>query len=463
VEAASIASAWIEVSSLLTSKNMRPAINHVETDRALPTQADVVVIGGGVIGLTTTLFLAERGVQVVLVEKGEIACEQSSRNWGWCRQTGRDPREFDLIRESLRLWQGMNERCQSDTGFQTTGILYAARSDTDEAGYRDWVDKAARSGIKARLVNQTELADLLPGDRDLPQSALYCDSDGRAEPQWAGPAFAQAARRLGAAIFTQCAARGIDTTGGQVSGVVTERGVVSCKTVVVAGGAWSRRILKDLNVSLPQLKVRASVARTTVVENGPVPALWDGPIAFRKRADGGYTIADGSPIVVPLTPDSFRYFFHFMPMLKMEWRGLRLKFNQRFFTEWDEAAPVPWDQPSPFEKTRMLDPEPDVQYLNRLMRRLKDRYPAFRNASIAQSWAGFIDATPDAVPVISEVDKVSGLIIATGFSGHGFGISPGAGHLVADMACGLKPIADPREFRLSRFFDGSAPQPVSGV
>jgi glycine/D-amino acid oxidase-like deaminating enzyme len=325
------------------------------------------------------------------------------------------------------------------------------------------VGEASRAGIDTRIVSGQDLKDLLPQDADLPRSALYCDSDGRAEPQWAGPVFAASARRHGAILVTQCAARGIETAAGGVSAVVTERGVVRCKTAVVAGGAWSRRILKDLNLSLPQLKVRASVARTTPIENGPAAALWDGPTAFRKREDGGYTIADGSPIIVPLTVDCFRYFLHFLPMLKMEWRGLRLPVNDRLFTEWEESAPVPWDRPSPFEQTRILDPEPDEKYLHRLMARLKERYPAFAGASIAQSWAGYIDATPDALPVISEVENVSGLIVATGFSGHGFGISPGAGHLVADMACGVKPLVDPREFRLSRFFDGSKPRPTTGV
>src|SRR5215475_13396938 len=110
---------------------MGPEVKSVETDGILPPQADVVVIGAGVIGLTSALFLAERGIKVVLLEKGAIACEQSSRNWGWCRQTVRDPREFDLIREALRLWGGMNERCQADTGFRASGILFGARSEAD--------------------------------------------------------------------------------------------------------------------------------------------------------------------------------------------------------------------------------------------------------------------------------------------------------------------------------------------
>jgi glycine/D-amino acid oxidase-like deaminating enzyme len=442
---------------------MGPEINKVESDSSLPPRADVVVIGGGVIGLTSAMFLAKRGVKVLLIEKGWIACEQSSRNWGWCRQSARDPREFDLIREALRLWRGMNEQCQADTGFRNAGILFAARSESDDIRYREWSRSAAQSGIQTRMVSGPELAKLLPGDADPPRSALFCDSDGRAEPQWAGPAFALAARRHGATLLTQCAARGIETAGGRVSAVITELGAVKCSTVIVAGGAWSRRILKDLNVSLPQLKVRASVARTTPVEDGPEPALWDGPTAFRKRADGGYTIADGSPIVVPLTPDCFRYFPHFAPMLSLEWQGLRLSVDERFLTEWRESAPTPWDRPSPYEATRILDPRPDQKYLDALMTRLRERYPAFAKARIAQSWAGFIDATPDAVPVISDVELITGLIVATGFSGHGFGISPGAGHLVADLACGTKPIVDPQAFRLSRFFDGSKPRPTTGV
>src|SRR5215470_18095250 len=124
---------------------MGPEINRVESDTILPPHADVVVIGGGVIGLTSALFLAERGVKVVVVEKGEIACEQSSRNWGWCRQSARDPREFDLIREALRLWRGMSERCQAETGFRMAGILFAARTEAEHAKYREWSAQAALS------------------------------------------------------------------------------------------------------------------------------------------------------------------------------------------------------------------------------------------------------------------------------------------------------------------------------
>src|ERR1700739_3974866 len=103
---------------------MAPRVDPVRSDEELPARADVVIIGGGIIGTSAALFLAQKGVRVVLCEKGHIAGEQSSRNWGWCRKMGRDPRELPLIIESLRLWQGMNELVEAETGFRPAATLY---------------------------------------------------------------------------------------------------------------------------------------------------------------------------------------------------------------------------------------------------------------------------------------------------------------------------------------------------
>src|SRR4249920_575059 len=103
---------------------MAPRVDPVVTDEALPARADVVIIGGGIIGTSAALFLAQRGVSVALCEKGRIAGEQSSRNWGWCRKMVRDPRELPLVIESLRLWEGMNQLVEAETGFRTCGIMY---------------------------------------------------------------------------------------------------------------------------------------------------------------------------------------------------------------------------------------------------------------------------------------------------------------------------------------------------
>jgi glycine/D-amino acid oxidase-like deaminating enzyme len=443
---------------------MGPEVDPVAADAAAPASTAVVVIGGGIIGTCTALSLAERGVPVVLCEKGHIAGEQSSRNWGWVRKMGRDPREIPLIIESLKLWERMNETVGAETGFRRTGILYVCETDAAYAERERWLDHARPYGLDTRMISGAELAALVPQTATPLKGALYTASDGRAEPQKAAPAIAAAARRAGAVILTGCAVRGLETTAGRVSAVVTEKGRIACGAAVLAGGAWSRLFCRSLGVRLPQLKVRSSVMRTAPLEGGPETAAWLSRFTYRKRLDGGYTIANGEASVVEIVPDSFRFFVDYLPALRMEWDALRLRINpRRFLDEWSTPARWPLDRPSPFEAVRVLDPEPVKAINAEAIRELAATFPVFRKAEVVQEWAGFIDAMPDAVPVISPVDTLPGLIVATGFSGHGFGIGPGAGRLVADLATGATPVVDPAPFRHSRFTDGSRPRPTTGL
>jgi len=304
---------------------------------------------------------------------------------------------------------------------------------------------------------------LLTGDCAPPPTGLYCASDGRAEPQWAAPLMARHAQAKGAQIFTDCALRGIETAGGRIVSVVSERGTIACRNVVVAGGAWTRRILRDLDIHIPQLKVRASVSRTQPLPGGPDLCFWDKSLGVRKRRDGGYTLANGLLNTVPLTPDSFRFMRPYLAILAMDWRHLRLSMGHDFFSEWANAAPVPLDRPSPYEACRVLDPAPDLRFVRSTLALFRRRFPQLAGARLVQVWGGMIDAMPDTVPIISPVDGVGGLIVATGFSGHGFGIGPGAGHLVADMVTGAAPIVDPHSYRITRYFDGTMPRPYGGV
>ncbi len=442
---------------------MGPPVEPVRADTVLPEAVEVVVIGGGIIGTSTALALAQRGVSVALCEKGHVAGEQSSRNWGWVRKGRRDPREIPLIVESLRMWERMDETVEGDTGFRTTGVAWGCDDDADVATYETWLEHARPYQIDARMISGAELDRHVPGGAKRWKAAMYCATDGRAEPQKAAPAIATAAQRAGAVILTDCAVRGLDRAGGRVSAVVTERGRIRCNAAVLAGGAWSRRFLADLGITLKQLKVRSSCLRTAPIEGGPEAAFWCSKGAYRKRADGGYSIADGNVNVVPLVPDSFRFFGDFLPAFKDDWRGLKLRVDGRFRQEWTEARPVPLDRVSPYERCRVLDPEPDRAYNRQALKNLSELFPVFAGATVVQEWAGMIDVTPDAVPVISAVDALPGLVVATGFSGHGFGIGPAAGRLAADLATGAAPIVDPHDFRLSRFSDGSNPRPIAGV
>jgi glycine/D-amino acid oxidase-like deaminating enzyme len=429
---------------------MPPRVDPVHASSELPAEVDVVVIGGGIIGASTALFLAERGVSVALCEKGRIAGEQSSRNWGWCRKMGRDLAEVPLAVESLRLWEGMNARTQAETGFRQTGVVYLYETENEAAKYEPWLAHAKAYQIDSRLIGPDETDRLLPGSSRRWPAALYTPSDGCAEPEKATSAIANAAFRKGAAILEACAVRGLETTAGVVSGVVTERGPISCRKVVLAGGAWSRLFCGNLGVELPQLKLLASVMRTGPVEGAPDRAAGADNFAFRKRLDGGYTIARRNANVAELTPDSFRLFFDFLPALITQWHELRLRVGRSFLEEW--RVPRTWalDAATPFEKVRTLDPAPSRAILNEGERNLVQSFPAFGSRKIAERWAGVIDATPDGVPVISEVPSLPGFYIASGFSGHGFGIGPGAGHLMADLVTNATPIVDPTPYRYQR-------------
>ncbi|UIJ94639.1 FAD-binding oxidoreductase [Sinorhizobium meliloti] len=432
-----------------------PALDPVETDPSLPGSADVVIIGGGIIGASTALFLAERGVKVVLCEKGVLGGEQSSRNWGWVRVMGRDRREIPLAMEALKIWDTLDARVGGETGFRRSGILYISETEQDVANRDAWLAIAKPHGVDSRQLTADETRERMAGAAIRYKGALYTPSDGRAEPQKAVPAIAAGARRAGAHIVTGCAVRGIEKSAGRVSAVITEKGRIETSTVVLAGGAWSRLFCKGLGIRLPQLKVRNTVLRTAPLEGGPDGAGATATYAYRKRLDGGYTIATAGANLHPLVPDTLAFFRDFRAARRAEGEAVQAGLSAQSWRELFEIASVPLDRPGAFERHRILDPRPDPKSVLKAFEEAKKALPKLRTVEPVQIWAGLIDVTPDVVPVISLAQELPGLVIATGFSGHGFGIGPGAGHLVADLVTGNPPIVDPSAFRLSRFADGS--------
>ena len=442
---------------------MAPLVDPVPSDQQLPNATEVAIIGGGIIGVSAALTLAERGIPVALFEKGHIAGEQSSRNWGWCRQQGRDPRELPLIIESLALWRKIHQRTRCDVGFRQCGILYLANTAKDVADREAWLQHGLAYGVESRMVSSKEINKLLPGSNEQWAGGLYTPTDGRAEPTIAAPAIARAARQLGARIFTQTAVRGIEKTGGRISAVVTENGSVQCSTVILAGGAWSSTFCRNLDLRLPLLMTIGSVFRTAPLNDAPERSVSGAGFAIRKRLDGGYTVSHGSISSFDIVPDSFRFLKDFLPLAWMARKILRPTWTNRFKTEWRQKNKWSLDEQSPFEHIRTLDPMPIQSTLNKSKQNLIHAFPAFQDIEVVESWGGLIDATPDAVPVISPVDNLPGFFLATGLSGHGFGIGPAAGQLAADVATASEPLVDPTPFRFSRFSDGSRIQPIVGI
>lgn len=428
-----------------------------------PGACDVVVIGGGVIGVMTAWHLAERGLKAVLCEKGRIAGEQSSRNWGWIRQQGRDLGELPIMVEAVRHWKSLAQEFGEGLGYRQEGVMYLARTEAEMAGFQDWLDKAQGHGLDTHLMTAGQVRDRLQGAGAPWIGGLFTPSDGRAEPWVAVPMLAAGAVRRGAVIVENCAVRALDISAGKVAGVVTEQGRIACDQVVVAGGAWSSLFLRAHGVDIPQLSVLSSVAATE-----PMPEVFagnaaDDRFAFRRRQDGGYSLAPGAEHDFFIGPDAFRHLFKYLPVLKKDFRSTHFRpmAPPDFPDGWRTARRWQADRPGPFEAIRVLNPAPNMASLGRVQDAFAQAFPALGRPKLRAAWAGMIDTMPDVVPVIDRAAAIPGLVIATGMSGHGFGIGPGIGRVVADLVAGNPLGHDIQRFRLSRFTDGSkiAPGP----
>ncbi len=422
----------------------------------LPARADVVVLGGGVIGVMTAWHLAERGLKVVVCEKGRVAGEQSSRNWGWIRQQGRDFGELPIMMESRRLWEEMAAEIPG-IGFQSHGVMYLARSHDEMFGFETWMTTARDMGLDVRLQSSAQVYARYDSATVQWVGGLFTASDAFADPWVAVPLLAQGAVRRGAVIVEDCAVRTLDLAAGRVVGVITEKGRIACDQVVVAGGAWSSLFLRAHGVNIPQLSVLATVAQTE-----PLPEVFKGCLAddrmgLRRRADGSYTIAPGGRHNYFIGPDAFRNVGAYLPVLKRDFGSTKFHVaSPRGFPDaWSTPRRWSGDEVSPFERMRILNPAPNLKYLAKVQHDFATAFPTLGPIPIRTAWAGMIDSIPDVVPVVDRVAAIPGLTIATGMCGHGFGIGPGMGRVVADLVAG-KPVGhDLSRFRLSRFSDGS--------
>ncbi len=429
----------------------------------LPDAVDAVVIGAGVIGTSIAWFLNQRGVSVLVCDKGRVAGEQSSRNWGWIRQQGRDAAELPIVMESINAWESLARELGEDIGFTRQGVLFAAETDRELAHFEHWLEIAAQHQLDSRLLSGAEVDALITDKPGQWKGGLFTASDGRAEPFKAVPALARLLQKRGGIIREQCAVRALDIQAGKVIGVVTEHGRVRADAVVCAGGAWSTLFLANLGIDFPQLTVRATVVRTE-----PAPNIYDGAatlgeVAIRRRQDGGYTVAASAANEHIIGADSFRYFSRFLPALKSSARYLRLRPGNHPVQGLLPTRRWREDQVTPFEKTRVLNPAPSAAALRKMRQGLAKRVPQLANLAFEEVWAGMIDVTPDVVPVMDAVAQYPGFYLATGFSGHGFGIGPGAGRVMADLVLGRAVGHNLERFRLSRFYDGSKMVPGPGL
>ena len=280
---------------------------------SLPPDADVVIIGAGIIGISTAWFLAKTGLKIAVCEKGRVAGEQSSRNWGWIRQQGRDYAELPIMMESMQIWRNLSMQIGADIGFEQNGSLYLCENQNQLDSYDKFLEIAKTHNLDSQQLDAESLYSRIRNTPRHWNSALFTQSDARAEPSTAVPAMARACLEKGVSIVENCGVEEISISNQQVDGVKTEQGFINCNRVLCCAGHWSSRLLSDINIKLPQLSVKASVVRTA-----PAPLIFEGNasgsfLAFRRRQDGGYTLAMTDYIEAFASLQGLRHFRTFLP------------------------------------------------------------------------------------------------------------------------------------------------------
>lgn len=431
---------------------MPAPLMQIETTATLPAQADCVVIGAGIVGVSAAYWLARAGLSVVLLEKGRVGAEQSSRNWGWCRQQNRDARELPLSTKSLALWEEMSRDIGVDLGFRRCGLLYLSDDPAELEGWASWGRFARGEGVDTRMLSATEATERGAATGKSWVGGVWSPTDGTADPSRAAPLIAQGAMQHGAVVLQTCAARGIESAAGAVCGVVTERGVIRTPQVVVSGGAWASSFLHQSGIFFPQASVRSSILALAPGGGENLPAaLHTAAASVTRRFDGGHTVAVSGRSHFDPTPGILRGARHFLPMFAKRWRSLSTGGLQAWRAGFETRAIWALDRETPMERHRILDPRPSKTHVTDALNRARKLLPALKDVPMQASWAGYIDSTPDGVPVIDSDIGLSGLTLAAGLSGHGFGIGPGVGHLVADLLLGRTPITGTTQYKLDRF------------
>ena len=415
----------------------------------IPTSADVLIIGGGIIGTASAYYLARLGMSVVLIEKDKIACQQSGHNWGFVRTQNRDPAELPLSIEALSLWPTLERELGVHVGWRQCGCIFVAERESEQSTFERWHSTTRDIASDTRLLSAREVAARVPALKATVAGGLYTHSDGQADPLPATRAFAVAARALGARIIEDCGALSIEVAAGSVHGAMTEHGMIHSNSIVCASGATAYRLLRPHGILLPQQVVRNTVSLTTPVPVASEACFCGLGLGLRQRPDGSCVLSAESAVDVDITLDSFRESTFFLPSLLLYRETFSLSIGRPLLDDLCDRIRIRADR-------RAIEPRQCRAVPNRrraaanadLFRRL------FRSAedfSIVTSWARQIDVLPDALPVIDGASKIRGLVVATGFSGHGFGLGPAVGRTVAELASGSKVQIPLDPFRLDRF------------
>jgi glycine/D-amino acid oxidase-like deaminating enzyme len=414
---------------------------------------DVAIVGGGIVGSATAWALAQKGVRVVVLERGRIASEQSSRAWGFIRQQGRHEAEVPLAAEANGLWIELTAAFGiGSTEFTPGGILVPAETEEDEERVGSGLDVARRFGLDTRMLRADEIRALVPELAGTWRSGLFTAGDAHGDPARSTDTIARAARSAGALFVENCPVLSVDRQGGAVSGVVTERGRYKAPVVLLANAIGAPVLADALDLELPIQIIKSSVGQTRAAQPFTKVAMWGPKVAYRPRPDGSFTLGNGYRGMgadYELTVDSFRSLRHFLPAYRRNWRLMKLGVGRDFLHQLkartSRAAAV---RPLP-------EPVPNQHKIDRNLMRFREMFPHLGPIGLERTWAGRIDLTPDVIPILDQPASHPGLFIAAGFCGHGFALGPSIGRQMAEWIRDGRPSIDLGAFRLRRFWEGA--------
>lgn len=370
----------------------------------MANNAEVIIIGGGVIGCAAAYYLALRGVKSLVLERDEIGGGGSCRNGGGVRQSARDPRELPLAMFGVQvLWPGLSDELGVDVEYCRKGNLRLAKMPEHLRILEKLVENSRSGGLDVRMVDGDEARKICPYMSDEVIGASWCPTDGHANPMLTTLGFYKRARELGAQFITGENVLEIKKIRGNARQVVTGENVYEGDTVILAAGYASRDIAGTVGIDIPMQRV---LLEALVTEAQP------------------------------------RMFGQMLGTAAADFYGHQSKHGSFVFGGSGGLEPFISERPSP---TTTSTTAPSV------CRGIIRYFPVLKDAKIVRSWAGWIDDCADHVPVIDKISEVPGLIIACGFSGHGFGISPAVGLLLSELAAGTEPALDLSAFRYDRF------------
>jgi len=427
---------------------------------------DVIIVGGGIVGCAAAYYLAKRGVKVVLLEKNEIGSEGSGLSCGVIRKVGSEAAEIPLRIASVEIWKHVSQELKWQTGFVEGGVLYIAETEEQLKKMEKWTQMAQGMGVDCRIVSPEEIKKLIPPYEALVTGGIYGEREGHAVPLLATQAFAKAAEKAGAHIYTKTPCWDIEVSGGRVISAVTDRGeIIKTKIVLNAAGVYGRRVAKMVKFHVPYKIVSLNVAETVplpplfkALYRTPRACTWQmpdntlwlvGPTTVAMDHDLGFDAFENLPVWWP----RYRVFRKIM-WLHLNMGHIAGEFKRVFGVTRGIRRRAEFPN---------VEPKPSVRRLEKYAEMQWELMPSLRGTKIARMWAGLIDITPDFLPIIGELHKPEGFIIANGFCGHGFTIGPIVGRLMSEIIIDGKPSISLEEFSSYRFAEGKFGMPTEAV